>query len=89
MGFYSNDLPVDTLENLEEKLYKRSKAVRYIIRDQSLEKYERVKATLPELRTLVSQYFSLLMTIATGQCTIMSVTGKYLGSNRNIASSVF
>ena len=56
MGFYSNDLPVDTLENLAKKLYKRSKAVRYIIRDQSLEKYERVISELPELRTTVSPF---------------------------------
>ena len=73
MGFYSDDLPIDTLDNLEEKLLKRPKAFRYIIRDQSLEKYDRVKSMLPELRTSVSQYLSFVMAKTTGDSLIFGL----------------
>ena len=56
IGFYSTDIPTSTLDNLRQKLEKKPKFLRYVIRDQSLEKFDRVSASLPELRTSVSCY---------------------------------
>jgi len=56
MGFYSTAVPRSTLESLKQKLEKKPKFIRYIIRDQSLEKFDRVIADLPDLRTSVSAW---------------------------------
>jgi len=53
LGFYSRDLPIDTFENLHTKLRKRHKAVRYLLKDQSLEKFDMLDKKLPRLETTV------------------------------------
>ena len=51
LGFYSRDLPVNTLDTLHRRLLrKRSKVLQYIFRDNSLEKFAVVDGKLPSLR---------------------------------------
>ena len=54
LGFYSRDLPINTLEGLRTRLLKRHKIVRYLLKDTSVEKYDMVDTRLPPLRTSVS-----------------------------------
>ena len=61
LGFYSRDLPVDTFENLHSRLLKRYRVIRYLLRDQSLDKYEMLRSNLPPLRTSVSIYMYMYM----------------------------
>ena len=51
LGFYSRDLPVNTLDTLHRRLLrKKSIVLRYILRDRSLEKFAAVDGKLPDLR---------------------------------------
>ena len=58
LGFYSRDLPRSSLNNLQLKVNKKPEIIRYIIRDQSREKFTQLNAELPPLRTLVSFSFT-------------------------------
>lgn len=50
MGFYTKAPPINTLEALHSRLMRRHKAVRYLLKDTSLEKYDLVNSNLPPLR---------------------------------------
>ena len=54
MGFYTKAPPINTLEALHSRLMRRHKAVRYLLKDTSLEKYDLVNSNLPPLRETVS-----------------------------------
>ena len=55
MGFYTKDIPINTLETLHNKLLKRHKVVRSLLKDTSLEKYNHINTNLPPLRQSVSR----------------------------------
>ncbi|CAI7995534.1 Solute carrier family 12 member 9 [Geodia barretti] len=55
MGFYTKDIPINTLETLHNKLLKRHKVVRSLLKDTSLEKYNHINKNLPPLRQSVSE----------------------------------
>jgi potassium/chloride transporter 9 len=55
MGFYTKDIPINTLETLHNKLLKRHKVVRSLLKDTSLEKYNHINTMLPPLRQSVAQ----------------------------------
>ena len=54
MGFYTKDIPINTLETLHNKLLKRHKVVRSLLKDTSLEKYNHINKNLLPLRQSVS-----------------------------------
>ena len=54
MGFYTRDLPINTLETLHNRLLKRHKIIRSLLKDTSLEKYDSINSSLPPLRQSVS-----------------------------------
>jgi potassium/chloride transporter 9 len=53
MGFYSKDIPINTLEALHSRLLRRHKIVRSLLKDTSLEKYSLINSKLPPLRQSV------------------------------------
>ena len=58
MGFYTKDLPINTLETLYSRVLKRHKIIRYLLKDTSIDKYNLVNSRLPPLRKSVSDDFS-------------------------------
>ena len=54
MGFYTKDMPINTLEGLHSKLQRRHRIVRSLLKDMSLEKYNLIHNKLPPLRQSVS-----------------------------------
>ncbi|KAL5477211.1 hypothetical protein EMCRGX_G023970 [Ephydatia muelleri] len=51
LGFYSQDLPINTLDTLHRRLLRKSKVLQYIFREKPLEKLDFVNRELPSLRT--------------------------------------
>lgn len=58
MGFYTKDLPINTLETLYSRVLKRHKIIRYLLKDTSIDKYNLVNSRLPPLRKSVSDDLS-------------------------------
>ena len=56
LGFYSRDLPVNTLDTLHRQLLRKSKVLQYIFREKPLEKFDSVDHELPSLRTNVCEH---------------------------------
>ena len=56
LGFYSQDLPINTLDTLHRKLLRKSKVLQYIFREKPLEKFDCVNRELPSLRTNVCEW---------------------------------
>ncbi len=53
LGFYSKDIPVNSLSTIRLQLLKKPKIIRSLIKDTSLEKYDTVNNDLPQLRSSV------------------------------------
>ena len=56
LGFYSQDLPINTLDTLHRRLLRKSKVLQYIFREKPLEKLDFVNRELPSLRTNVCEW---------------------------------
>ena len=54
LGFYDKSVPISMLSTLRLRLLRKPKVVRSLIRDTSLEKFDRINEELPHLRTSVS-----------------------------------
>ena len=67
MGFYTRDMPINTLEALHNKLLKRHKIVRSLLKDTSLEKYSLIDSKLPPLRQSVSRVYVYQLTEMQGE----------------------
>ena len=58
LGFYDDSIPRSQFINLKIKLSKRPQIFRSFIRDQSVEKFDRINQELPFIRTAVSLWDS-------------------------------